>query len=247
MSHHSMILAQVPLPERPGGWHGQSGRSPLWYAAVNLNVTPWNDARPVYAEHAAAQGGCTQVLSLSYRHAAVEFADRYIDVLRLATGGTVITNGVVMSKLPARPSTVEAIEQALFEQDLAELDHDPPDELPHDWSDDEMYELYFNRPRPNFGPEGGLVYLLDRDPPATIPGVRVQTLREWVDGEPNRLGIAAQVVRKGRSLARTRAVVTELRGVPLSADEEDARERFFEVLIDVYRAREIDMPRRRAW
>ncbi len=247
MSHDTVILAQVPLPERAGGWQGQSGRSPLWYAAVNLRVKPWNDAQPDYAAHAAAQGGCTQVVSLSYRHAAYEFADRYIDVLRAATGGTVITNGVVMSTLPARPSTVEAIEQALFEQDLAALDDEPPEGLSDYWMENELYAQIFDRPRPSFAPDVDLVYLLEKDPPEAIPGVRVQTLREWVGGEPNLLGVAAQVVRDGGSLRRTRAVVTGLRGVPLSSDEERAFERYVEALIDVYRAREITLPSRRAW
>jgi hypothetical protein len=248
MSHDTLILAKVPLPERRGGWRGQVGPAPLWYAAVSLHVRPWDDARPVYAEHAAAQGGCAQVLQLSYRHVAFEFADRYVDVLRVATGGTVITNGVKMSTLPAQPKTVEAIEQALFEQDLASLDEEPPDadgyQEQHEM-DEDLYTTAYDRPQPRFGPEVDVVYLLEDDPPTAIPGVRVQSLREWAAGEPNLLGLAAQVVGHGGSLRRSRAVVTCLRAPGLSVEHKLALERFHEALVDRYRARELTLPE--AW
>jgi hypothetical protein len=186
------------------------------------------------------------VLHLSYRHVAVAFADRYIAALRAATGGTVITNGVKKSALPAQPTTVEEIEQALFEQDLAELDENPPSRSysqDQEEMDEDLYATVFERPQPRFGPEVDLVFLLEQSPPEAIPGVRVASLREWAAGEPNLLGLAAaQVVRDGGALRRTRAVVTRLRTVGLSEEQGRARERFFDALVDRYEAREITLP-----
>jgi hypothetical protein len=111
--------------------------------------------------------------------------------------------------------------------------------------DEDLYTTAYDRPQPRFGPEVDVVYLLEDDPPTAIPGVRVQSLREWAAGEPNLLGLAAQVVGRGGSLRRSRAVVTCLRAPGLSVEHKLALERFHEALVDRYRARELTLPE--AW
>jgi hypothetical protein len=181
---------------------------------------------------------------LSYRSGAADLAECYGDVLHAATGGTQLINGVQLGSIEPRPTTLEAIEASLFEQDLAGLDADPPSESRDQFMDEELYRRAYGRPRPRFAQDVDLVYLV-AEAPAPVKGARVESLRAWVGQEPNLLGVAAQVARDGDSLRRFRWVVTVLQGADLSREEASTLERFVDALIDRHRARELAIPK--AW
>jgi len=120
MSHDACILAKQPLPPRKGGWTNDP-MAPLWFAAVDIHVRS-ADSHDFLKELLDVQGGAAEILSLSFRHPAAEYADSYLHVLRRATGGAIVMNGVLSSKsLEPQPMSADDIERGLLEIDLREL------------------------------------------------------------------------------------------------------------------------------
>ncbi|HSN99209.1 MAG TPA: hypothetical protein VLS89_13030 [Candidatus Nanopelagicales bacterium] len=157
MSHDAFILAKRPLPARPGGWSHERN-APLWFAAVDIGIYPVK-GREYLKPFLDEQGGAVELISLSFRAPAAEYAERYWDVLRRATGGAVVVNQRLFSKsLEPRAMSLEDIERALLEADLQELSFDP--KLRASWrsrgkrSDEEGDELGDEGYGPQGAPEG---------------------------------------------------------------------------------------------
>lgn len=130
MSHDAYILAQKSLPARPGGWR-HTPDAPLWFAAVHVGVYPV-EGRAFLQSFVDAQGGAVEVIALNYRASAAEFAARYVDVLRRATGGAVVVDQTLRHPcVAARPMSREALDRALLRADLEELRAEP--ELRASW------------------------------------------------------------------------------------------------------------------
>jgi hypothetical protein len=207
MSIDAVILAKQPLPPRDGGWQGYRGPAPLWYAAVDMRVSPYvAGRRPNLDSFVAGQGGAAEVISLNWKFRASEFASDYCSLLCQLTGGTVLVEGNLTSRCPApRIATVAELEQRLFRVDMTELDclcaeGSPPEPWEADL-DDELFELTFGRPRPNRGPkpDGGIFLLkkeLSADELPALTGVRAVRVpfMDWARQDHSRI---AQVVQEG--------------------------------------------------
>lgn len=249
MSFETLVLARRPLPPRPAGWNGYHGPEPLWFAAVSLYVASGEGATARFGsateQAAARQGGAAQVITLDYASAAADFVEWYGSVLGRATGGTVITNGVVMGDpVEAPPPTLEQIEDALFDADLKEIDLS--DLRPDDTMlrlDDETYELAFGRPAPRFDPPPDALVVCEGELPdlaAAGATVTVRSLRDWVRPEPQLLTLVASARRRGQSMRDLGHVVSWHHGGDRATNQ--AAERIIEQLHDRNAAFELRLP-----
>ena len=199
MSHDVQLLASTALPERPGGYRGYVGPAPLWYAAVSLRVEPFDALRHAHlASQVALSAPFAQVLHLNYQYGAADFADRYIGVLRRATGAARFNEGRLVGSgaATATPMAVEQLERALFDADLEELSQleSPPTEWEFEL-DDVDFEVQFERPRTSL--DEVMVVAPDKHTNvesllANSTNLRCVSLFDWARAEPTWLSRLAK-------------------------------------------------------